>query len=143
MTESISVTFTADYETHNRKKFQEEGHMLFPLRYRNAEGDPVFGPCPGERKWQGEEVHILKLSLPSDPNVTILRVMSDSLEDAKRMIADGLPRVLFGLQTAETIRQQQVTDSERLQREHSNLLVFCGERFTEAEIDQALSGAGQ
>lgn len=140
LTETIQVPFVAEYEKHNKNEFQKAGHMVFPLRYRDAEGNPMFGP--GERPWEGDDIHILRISLPSDPSVTVLRVMSDSLEDAKRMVVDELPRGLFALHAGQFIRQQGAVSIEKLQREQANLLEWCSKHHSEKEIEIALAGGG-
>lgn len=140
MKHELPVLFPFVHETHETSKFRAEGHSLMALRRLDAEGNPVQGP-DGNREW-GPEVHILRLPHPddSDPKTYVLRVMSDSIEDAERMAKAELRRMLYGLWAAQFIRESQAVDVARLCAEREALRNVVERDYGTAAAEKATAG---
>ncbi len=89
--------FECSYEIHTLKTFQNEGHFVPALRERNALGEATMQP----RKWKGNQVHALTLC--DGAGVQLLRALSDSREDAERLLGDQLRQSFYGAQRSLAI----------------------------------------
>jgi hypothetical protein len=118
----VSVPFDCELEIHNREQFQKDGHMLFNLYAPN----PVEGQPDVLRPWDGTNVYAIRLMYKG---AQVHRVMSDSLEDAKRLMTEGLRNltlVTFAVQSVQAFDRQQF---ERLNRERVEFAQWISERL--------------
>jgi hypothetical protein len=89
---TLKVEFAVELEVHQRAQFQKEGHMLFQL----------YGPgdkpedLPIRRPWQGNQVFVVATSSVVGDVKQKLRVMSDSGEDAMRLMHEQIVNTLWG-----------------------------------------------
>lgn len=136
----LQISFKLIHETHDTISFQQqEGRTLPALRKLDHEGNPDM-TAGGNRPW-GPTVHILRLVLPRDPDVQVLRKYSDSLEDVSRMMREEIPLQLFALYQAATIRKNEAESFEKVVRRNARLLAFCQKHHSVEEINQALGDA--
>ena len=111
----IPVYFECEYEIHPLKKFQAEGHFVPALRERDALGQSTMQP----RKWKGNHVHALTLF---DSEKQIIRALSDSREDAERILGEQLRQAFYGAQRALAIVGFN-SDQARLVKDERDRLV--------------------
>lgn len=163
---TVSVMFPVMMETHDRKKFQREGHTIPTLREEDAEGNPIF---THERKW-GSTVHVLYLPViqrlvPEPENgmsrerdltwadlgvipgrdrpeqkAYVLRVLSDSIEDAEKKFRAQLPELLTGLWMAQHARANSIAKFEQVVREHANMRNFLAKTDYAGLLDAIMGG---
>jgi hypothetical protein len=123
---TIDVDFVCLLDIHNRKQFQADGHMLFSLYKPN--------PKPEEldilRPWEGEDVYALRLMYKGQQ---VHRVMSDSLQDATRLMAEGLRNVTFANFSAAFQQQFDRVQFESMHRERAEFAEWIASTFA-AEI---------
>jgi len=133
----LKIPFKVQYEIHDRKKFQTEGHTIPALREEDAEGNPTRK----ERPW-GDEVHALTLIGPDGEPAklegqSVCRVLSDSLADAERMFKRVLVRTFWSnLQALRNIsfQAQQLEQSVRERTNLKNWMLSNGHRDAVEDI---------
>ena len=111
----VPVKFEVEYEVHELRKFQAEGHFVPALRELDAEGAPTMLPRP----WQGNHVHALTLSAAGGKQT--LRVLSDSREDAERMLGAQIRSNFWNSQAALDIVQFNTDQARRSKDERDRL----------------------
>jgi len=79
---TLQIPFTCESEQHEKTSFQKDGHFISGLKDENGR----------RRDWEGNEVHIVSLKFKGEQ---VLRVMSDSLEDAQRLMVIAIQDTFF------------------------------------------------
>lgn len=90
----IPVKFEVEYEIHELKKFQAEGHFVPALRELDANGNPTMLP----RTWKGKHLHTLTLFAAGGKQT--LRALSDSREDAEKILGAQIRSAFWNAQAA-------------------------------------------
>lgn len=133
---TIQVPFTFIHEAHDTLSFQKEGRMLPTLRHRDWEGQPDWTPA-GVRTW-GPTVHILRLPCPGTADQNVIRSLSDSFEDAQRIVSEQLPQILYGTWTAQFVRD---TQREELQSQRDRAIQWIREKHGDRAVAEALGAS--
>ena len=119
----VTLPFECRVEIHDRKKFQSDGHMLFQLY------QPVVGPEPDIRRpWLGEKVYILSLH---HRGAQLYRVMSDSLDDAKRLMQHALRDSCLGELVRQALEEFDRQQFYRLNERHNVLSTYIADAYRE------------
>lgn len=114
----IPVKFEAEYEIHELKTFQSEGHFVPALRELDAAGNSTMLP----RKWKGTHVHALTLFAAGGKQT--LRVLSDSREDAERMLGNELRSCFWNAQAALDIVSFNADQARKSKDERDRLAAW-------------------
>lgn len=126
---TFSVPFEVLHETHDKETFQREGHWVPALRERDANGLLT----PKEREWKGATVHAMTLLgsdgkpvMFADPstskNDSMCRVVSDSLEDAERLMEDCIRDAFFANKRSLEVLGDTFQQLRKASEERTNLM---------------------
>lgn len=115
----IPVQFEVEYEIHPLKQFQADGHFVPAIRERDAQGNETRQP----RKWKGSQVHALTMFCPSTGK-QILRALSDSREDAERILAASVEGMFWGVQSALANRTFNADQARRVKDERDRMAAW-------------------
>jgi hypothetical protein len=126
----ISVDFEVEYQVDPRDKFQREGHFVPALRERDAEGNST----PQPRTW-GPEVHALTLLTPggdvarvkdsaTGKEQSLSRALSDSLEDAERILAEQIRDQFWAAQRALAIVGFNANQARKVKDERDRMAAW-------------------
>ncbi len=130
-TTRVPVHFECSYEIHPLKTFQAEGHFVPALRERNALGEATMQP----RKWKGNQVHALTLC--DGAGMQLLRALSDSREDAERLLGDQLRQSFYGAQRSLAIVGFNADQARKTKDERDRLAAWMLEHHP-AEFSRVL-----
>ena len=131
-TTEVPVKFEVQYEVHDKKKFQAEGHFVPAVRERDAHGEPTMQP----RKWKGTQVHALTLSGPN--GCQTLRALSDSREESERILGEQIRRNFWGTQKAIQIVEFNAEQARRVKDERDRLVAYMLSKGLLTELSEAL-----
>jgi hypothetical protein len=102
-TVEISVPFTCELRWESVKKMQAAGRYVPALYTKNP--DPLSPDI--RRPWDGDDVYDLRLMFQGSQ---VHRVMSDSIEDAQRLMQEAIPNLVWA-----SWRQQAGTQVDAMQ----------------------------
>lgn len=109
---TVHAEFTCGYMVYpNRRKFQTDGHFLAGLKDKQGK----------RREWKGKTVHVLVLHYKDQE---VLRIMSDSLEDVRRLMAIEILRHFFALFSADYNREFTYNAFQRVNEERNALMQY-------------------
>jgi hypothetical protein len=118
-TRKVSVTWELEYEEHNLRRFQEQGHFVCSMKDRDH--------WPNERGWQGNRVHTLTLNLrdtadkTTDPQgrivVQVLRVMGDTLAAAEEEMRERLRSAVIETAMVQQVKVAAGLTFDRMQKD--------------------------
>lgn len=128
----IPVLFECKYEIHPLKKFQDEGHFVPAIRERDANGNETRQP----RKWKGSQVHALTLF--DSEGAQVLRALSDSREDAGRILGDQIRMNFWGLIRALKIAGLNTDQARKVKDERDRLTAWMLQHAPPAEFAKVL-----
>jgi len=127
--------FDCELRIRNREEFQREGHMLFALY------TPVPDPSKPDvrRPWNGDLVYDLRLMkdgkvLTDASGNAQHRVMSDSAEDAQRLMGELIRNQFFAWVTAENCQNFDRKQFDQLLNERTRMGAFIDLHY-QAEIE--------
>ena len=112
----VPATFQCVLRVFDRKKFQEEGRMVFGLSKKTEGTSPDI-----RRQWEGDLLYDLRL-MHGDTQVH--RVMSDSEEEVTRLMREAIPLEFWAYLHQSQIQASVYQDFLRIQAEESKLGKF-------------------
>jgi len=131
-TTSVPVNFEVEYEIHELKKFQDEGHFVPAIRQRDAKGNETMQPRP----WKGKHVHALTLFGPGGNQ--ILRALSDSRQEADRLLQSQIIANFWGAQKSLEIAEFNADQARKTKDERDRLVAWMVRNAKPEDLAQVL-----